>query len=430
MVNITLINLSYDLDHESEADRGIVEEEWFYKKKDDLNWIKGKPSHLLLGTTYMIQLYVKDKEGVWSDPYIEYINTGEVDLPPSVDASPTSKTIRSNTASITVTVTADDKGEDDFREVRYKWTTGTEKPVDGWSVSTNKVFNTSLSSYGTYYLHMEVFDLAGNSFYRYRGPYVKLYDNIPTVDATPTSATSSDPITVTVTVDDKGDNDFKEVRYKWTTSTTKPTSGWSVSNVKTFKTVLSSEGTYYLHMEVFDQAGNSFYRYRGPYSIETLSITGVTIEGYWNHWRGQVNLFGKRMSVEPHRFLSLERVKINVYTTGYADKIEIRFSPELEAMQFRDKYGNLYDYKKDFKLNYVYFPVTITLDSSKKDNHVYWEYALPLANSTKSWDDERLRAPYIMEVTAWRGSKSVKYTVSDIDITGNIYDLTYIQPIN
>jgi len=277
---------------------------------------------------------------------------------------------------------------------------------------------------------MEVFDLAGNSFYRYRGPYTKLYDNIPTVDAIPTSATSSAPIIVTIIADDKGDNDFKEVRYKWATSTEKPTSGWNISGVKEFTTALSTEGTYYLHMEVFDQAGNSFYRYRGPYTIETLEITGVTIEGYWNHWRGQVNLFGKRMSVEPHRFLSLERVKINIYTTGYAEKVEIRFSPELEAMQFIDKFGNKYDYKDDFKMEYVYFPVTITLDSTKKDNHVYWEYALPLANSTKSWEDERLREPYFMEVTVWKGTKSVKYTIPDIEITGNIFDLTYIQPIN
>jgi len=429
-LNITFTNLSYDLDHESEHDRGIVEEEWFYKMKDGLYWIKGKPSQLLLGTTYMIQLYVKDKEGVWSDPYIEYIITGEVDFPPSVDASPTSMTIRSNTASITVTVTADDKGENDFKEVRYKWSNSTEKPVDGWSISTDMVFTTSLSSFGTYFLHMEVFDLAGNSFYRYRGPYTKLYDNIPTVDAIPTSATSSAPIIVTIIADDKGDNDFKEVRYKWATSTEKPTSGWNISGVKEFTTALSTEGTYYLHMEVFDQAGNSFYRYRGPYTIETLEITGVTIEGYWNHWRGQVNLFGKRMSVEPHRFLSLERVKINIYTTGYAEKVEIRFSPELEAMQFIDKFGNKYDYKDDFKMEYVYFPVTITLDSTKKDNHVYWEYALPLANSTKSWEDERLREPYFMEVTVWKGTKSVKYTIPDIEITGNIFDLTYIQPIN
>jgi len=379
--------------------------------------------------TYYLHMEVYDKQGNsfyrYRGPYTKlYDNT------PTVDASPTSKTIRSNTASIEVLVEADDKGDNDFDYVRYAWSTSTTKPTSGWTRMDTKSFNVYVTTFGTYYLHMEVYDKQGNSFYRYRGPYTKLYDNTPTVDASPTSKTNDSPITVTVTADDKGDNDFKEVRYKWTSTTTKPTSGWSISTSKVFNTVISEDGTYYLHMEVFDLAGNSFYRYRGPYTIESLEITGVTIEGYWNHWRGQVNLFGKRMSVEPHRFLGLERVKINVYTTGYADKVEIRFSPELEAMQFRDKYGNLYDYKKDFGLNYVYFPKTITLDSTKKNNHVYWEYVLPLANSTKSWDDERLRQPYKMEVTAWKGTKSVKYTISDIEITGNIYDLTYIQPLN
>jgi len=379
--------------------------------------------------TYYLHVQAFDLRGNSSykmgGPYIRL-----PDNDPTVDATPTSKTIRSNTEAIEVLVEADDRGDNDFDYVRYAWSASTAKPASGWTRMNTNVFYVYMNTFGTYYLHMEVFDKQGNSFYRYRGPYVKLYDNTPTVDANPTSANSSGPITVTVTADDKGDNDFKEVRYKWTTTTSKPTSGWSVSTSKVFNTVISTDGTYYLHMEVFDQAGNSFYRYRGPYTIESLGITGVTIEGYWNHWRGQVNLFGKRMSVEPHRFLSLERVKINVYTTGYAEKVEIRFSPELEAMQFRDKYGNLYDYKNDFGLNYVYFPKVITLDSSKKDNHVYWEYILPLANSTKSWEDERLRQPYMMEVTIWRGTNSVKYTISDIDITGNIFDLTYIQPVN
>jgi hypothetical protein len=99
-------------------------------------------------------------------------------------------------------------------------------------------------------------------------------------------------------------------------------------------------------------------------------------------------------------------------------------------MQFMDRYGNLYDHKEDFNLDYVYFPNIINLDNSKKENHVYWEYTLPLANSTKSWEDTDLREPYIMEVTVWKGTKSVKRVISDIDVTGNIYDLTYTQPIN
>lgn len=167
------------------------------------------------------------------------------------------------------------------------------------------------------------------------------------------------------------------------------------------------------------------------FSVRTLKITGVFIEGYWNHWRGQVDMFGNRMTVEPHRFLSLETVKITVNTTGYADKVVIRFSPELESMQYTDPYGNTYDYMDDFDLEYVRFPedTTFFLDASKPDNSICWEYQLPLAPSTKSWENERERPPYWMEATAYRGNASVTYIIDDIDITGNIYDLTYIQPI-
>ena len=166
------------------------------------------------------------------------------------------------------------------------------------------------------------------------------------------------------------------------------------------------------------------------FRVEDLNITEVTIEGYWNHWRGQVDMFGTQLSNEPHRFLSLERVKINIRTDGYADKIEIRFSPELEAMQFKDVHGNTYDYKEDFGFQYISFPKTFMLDTTKKENHIYWEYALPLAESTKSWENIWLKNPYKMEVTVWKGTRSVKYVIGDIDITGNIYDLTYIQSIN
>ncbi len=166
------------------------------------------------------------------------------------------------------------------------------------------------------------------------------------------------------------------------------------------------------------------------FRVESLKITGVTISGYWNHWRGQVDLFGKQMSTEPHRFLSLEKVKIDVRTTGYADRLEIRFSPALESMQFTDSNGNKYDYSQDYGLPYVNFPAAFNLDNGLLDNHLLWEYTLPLAPSTVGWDDVRQKSQYSMTITAWKGDFSVTYVVSDIDITGNVYDLTYIQPVD
>ena len=107
----------------------------------------------------------------------------------------------------------------------------------------------------------------------------------------------------------------------------------------------------------------------------------------------------------------------------------IRFSPELEAMQFTDTYGNIYNYSEQVGET-VIFPndSTVLLNPAITDNSITWEYILPLAPSTKDWDDTRKRAPYRMTMTAWKGTTSVTYVIDDIEITGNTYDLIYIQP--
>jgi hypothetical protein len=163
-----------------------------------------------------------------------------------------------------------------------------------------------------------------------------------------------------------------------------------------------------------------------PFKLVNLGISNVSISGYWNHWRGQTDIFGKRMTNEPHRFLSLERVKIDITTIGDPERVTIRFSPELEAMQYKDPNGNSYDYADDFFGYDVVFPEDSTF--TIPGNHISWDYYLPLAPSTKGWDNSRLRPQYRMTVTAYKGSATVEYVINDIDITGNIYDLTYIQP--
>ena len=100
--------------------------------------------------------------------------------------------------------------------------------------------------------------------------------------------------------------------------------------------------------------------------------------------------------------------------------------PELESMYYTDPNGNAYDYGRDFFGCHVRFPEDSTLVVA--NNYAQWEYYLPLAPSTKARDDRRLRPQYRMTVTAYKGESTAEYVISDIDITGNIYDFTYIQP--
>jgi hypothetical protein len=99
------------------------------------------------------------------------------------------------------------------------------------------------------------------------------------------------------------------------------------------------------------QSGDMSFR------LVNLAITDVKISGYWNHWRGQTDIFGKQMTIEPHRFLSLECVNIDVTTLGDPEKVTVRFSPELESMYYTDPNGHTYDYSADLWAHQVKFPV-------------------------------------------------------------------------
>lgn len=97
-------------------------------------------------------------------------------------------------------------------------------------------------------------------------------------------------------------------------------------------------------------------------------------------------------------------------------------------MTFTDIHGSTYDYSRDFFGYYVNFPADSTLTVT--NNHAHWEYYLPLAPSSKDVNGIRLRPQYRMTVTAYKGTYTDTCVIDDIDITGNIYDLTYIQPLN
>ena len=381
-------------------------------------------------------LSVLDLEGVWSYPTIVNVSTNNPKFPPTVDCDPIIRDWSNTDVNVMVNA-ADPDG--DYSYTKYQWSTNPVKPTNGYSsaVYTNR-FPLTQNSEGSWYLHLISYDLAGNSFYRVRGPY-NIDKTPPSIDSDIHTSLNSD---VSINAKIMGEDSLSGIdymNYTWTKSVTKPILGWKSSIGGLVADTLEDDSgdLYYLHMEAFDKAGNSFYRYRGPFSISGLKILSVNLSGYWNHWRGQNENWGNpnpntiyphTLSVEPHRFLSLECVKISVDSTGYADKVEISFSPELQAMQFTDSSGHNYDYYEDFGISHVNFPIILNLNNSSKENHVTYEYYLPLAPSTIGWDNLRKRPQYYMTVKVWKGLKYVTYTMSDIDITGNIYDLTYIQP--
>ena len=75
-VTVTTVDNSYDPDHQSEENKGIVERKWRWKETTATTWNEGQlPANLPEGKKYLLQLQVKDVEGEWSLPVTTYVTT-------------------------------------------------------------------------------------------------------------------------------------------------------------------------------------------------------------------------------------------------------------------------------------------------------------------------------------------------------------------
>ncbi|QSQ10563.1 hypothetical protein H0A61_02973 [Koleobacter methoxysyntrophicus] len=80
--NVNLVNHSYDPDHQTAPDRGIEEEEWLWREVTETSWNTGRLTSAEPNKSYLVWLRVRDREGVWSDPYVSMLSTVQENLPP------------------------------------------------------------------------------------------------------------------------------------------------------------------------------------------------------------------------------------------------------------------------------------------------------------------------------------------------------------
>lgn len=279
---------AYDLDHISQANKGIVSTEWKWKfANNDTTWKDGYPATVTKGNPIYVWQRVLDLEGAWSYPKIMFIDadTLPINNPPTVDANPQS--VSWTNQDVYVTVTAYD-ADNNFDHTFYLWTTSTAKPTGGWLSSANISFVTAQNATGTWYLHMEAFDFYDESFYRYRGPY-QIDKLAPTISADVSSGNYSNTFQVTLSTTDTGGSGLKRFDYIWSSSSTNPggiPTSIGISNVpgiNNYSVPLTqpNEGTWYLHAWSYDIAGNSTYVVYGPFvlqrlKLENLRITSIT----------------------------------------------------------------------------------------------------------------------------------------------------------
>jgi hypothetical protein len=443
----TWVDNSYDPDHQySRADKGIIERKIMYRATGG-EWIYTIPDKLSPGT-YELRYYVKDPENTWSEPMTMDFTLEEAP-PIQFNASLRALDSRFDLAGIPASekLEAYDlwtryPGDVKLEMAFYKGTSrvSTLKSVkfgDGKGIRTGNDITWNNIVYqipdtlpdGTYDFRITATGDDGRSTVRSFSVRVSTpIGLVPKMLSEVSGGAASDVRASTSKYADSVNvillhGTMHAKSYNLTNS------GGADGSSKEWKGNLNipsgiPDGEYVARFVAAAPNGTTQSR-DVSFKLVNLAITDVKINGYWNHWRGQTDIFGKQMTVEPHRFLSLECVNIDISTIGDPDKVTVRFSPELESMHYTDPNGHTYHYT-EFMDHQVKFPEDSTLSVS--GNQAHWEYHLPLAPSSKDWNNNRLRPQYSMTVTAYKGSNTATFVVDDIDITGNIYDLTYIQP--
>lgn len=277
--DVTINDLSYDPDLQTQTDRGIKEYKWQWKETTSNNWINGKiPSRVASGKDYVVQLSVLDYQGTWSNPVARYITTASnSQSPPIADFDIPGQSAIYDRISVSDT-SYDPAGK---TITHREWTI----TKDGSQVYKGAQPILDFTPYGSgkYSVSLRVrndLGLWSESFYR---AIEITQDTIAPeiiVDKENYGWTNKN-IDIQARFSDSGGSGFHNQRYAITRSSTPPTSGWGAWKTGTTENiVVSLENTSYLHLEAKDKQGNLTKKTSGPYRIDsvnpTLTITPET----------------------------------------------------------------------------------------------------------------------------------------------------------
>lgn len=452
----TWVDLSYDLDHQySEGNKGIVDRKLMYRKTyGDNAWYYAIPTELTSGN-YEMKYVVKDLEGVWSDE-TTMLFTLSAEPPIQLKAKLKSITPPYETSNIPAS-----------------------EKIQVYEIITNyhQAHNLKVSIYDDHGVKLKDEALLSNAEIPYNNIKGNIY-NWQTCDITlpqiyqdgnysvkieaysvinPAIKTIIDlPFHIQTPIDIVGDVDnminreishftgktnkyastvnvilYKGTAYQTTVALKKSSIQLDSDTISWETDVLISEeipeDRYILEFEALTPSNNRA-TYELNKEVMALKVKKVSITGYWNHWRGQIDVFGERMSFEPHRFLSYEKVIIKAEVIGDPDEVSVSFSPELEAMSYTNSLGQVYLYQTEVGFVQI-FPIKLVKKSGDSKSSIWeGEYVLPLAKETISWRNLRLRNSYLCVITAKKALNKSEVMINDLEITGNIYDLLYHQP--
>lgn len=436
LYEIDWVDTSYDPDFQYSANRGILDRKMRYKKTGQ-PWIYGIPKLLEAGE-YTRELIVKDIYGQWSDTYLEVFTLSALPPPQILTGQLHSKDDTFTLESIPHTEILSLR---DFKvrfpyalDFKYEWIR------EGLVIESDNFFPEGNDGGIDY--HPIDFTIPKSLT---DGGYIfKVYaidqNNIDNYDVLSFSVCVKTPFDLEASIPElvAGENKISVNTSKYVDEVLLTL---YVDTIYEKTVSMTQESTSWSYLEVLPELDpmNYTFKFEGliksePYQIAYLlldseylglSLSSILIEGMWNYYNGEDNIFYKPKENNPHRFLSLEEISIRVIASGEPESIEITMSDELMSLNYSDDYGNVYSY--DTLLGYtVDFPLLM-----ETTDHINYsmKYVLPLADSTISRDNTRLRQSYFMELKLIKGSKSLSYYVTDIEISGNTLDCIYLEPI-
>lgn len=265
--NVTLSSTSYDLDNYSNQN-GIAAEEWKYKKMGEENWTSGKLVNIEQDEVYVIQLKVKDFQETWSAPttkYVMYNNEG-ADVAPVASFNIKNPTM-SKYEELQIENTSYDPAGVTLKEELWKI------KKDGNVLYSGETPSIDYSAYqtGSYTISLVVTNELGKQSEEFSRIFYLTDDIIaPEIVATPTTSNwTNQPVTVDLSLSDKGGSKVKGYQYAITDDDKTPES-WSEMVLKENDTItIHTEGEKYLHVIGYDNAGNmSEEKVFGPYKID------------------------------------------------------------------------------------------------------------------------------------------------------------------
>ena len=130
----------------------------------------------------------------------------------------------------------------------------------------------------------------------------------------------------------------------------------------------------------------------------------MTISGAISLFNDEKTVMGYRLSRNSKRFLCLEKITLRIDFTGTPIPDYVVFQPV----------GS-----RDVAVN-----VTKTADAAGFAQIIYPMGILP---STINWDNKRLCPPYKCYASAYSGNNRTDYSLNGIEITGDVYDLVYLE---